>query len=150
MKRPLRIEEGSFPPEPFEYLDDIPCDTPYLVPPTDSPSVFQGNENVTDEEVLKNRGKVEALINQSIKKLRHVEIKTLSPIFPLRKGHLVWLLTAGGLNAKSQTEDGGFIVVKGFGDRVTTTREKGNTQITRDTYAVGIRVIEPTGWYDIR
>ena len=150
IKRPLRVEEGSFPQPPYEYIDDVPCDAPYIVPPTNGPSVFQGNETITDEEVLKNREKAESFINQSIKKLRRGEIRTLSPVLPLRKGHLVSLLTAGGLNGKIQTEDGGFIVVKGFGDRVTTTREEGNAQITRDTYAVGIRVIEPTGWYDIR
>lgn len=150
IKRPLRVEEGSFPQAPYEYIDDVRCHAPYIVPPTDGPSVFQGNENITDEEVLKNRGKMESFINQSIKNLKRGEIKTLSPILPLRKGHLVSLLTAGGLNGKIQTEDGGFIVVKGFGDRVTTTREEENAQITRDTYAVGIRVIESTGWYDIR
>ena len=150
IKRPLRVEEGLFPKAPYEYIDEVCCDAPYFVPPTEGPSIFQGNETVTDEEVLKNRGKVEAFINQSIKNIKCEEIKALSPILPLRKGHLVSLLTAGGLNGKIQTEDGGFIVVKGFGDRVTTTHEEGNTQITRDTYAVGIRVIEPTGWYDIR
>jgi hypothetical protein len=57
------------------------------------------------------------------------------------------------LDGKVETPDGGFILVKGFSDRVVTTwtDEEAGKEITKSTYSVGIRVMEEGGkWYDIR
>ncbi|MEW6571901.1 MAG: hypothetical protein AB1390_12155 [Nitrospirota bacterium] len=70
---------------------------------------------------------------------------SLIPVFQLHRH------TAGILDGKIQTVDGSFILVKGFSERVSHMRIEDNKEITRNTYAVGIRVMEKGGrWYDIR
>ena len=75
----------------------------------------------------------------------------LSPLLPLRKGHLTSLLTAGILDGKVETVDGPMIL-KGFSDRAKSTYYEDDKEITHDTFSVGIRVIEPRKgvWYDIK
>jgi hypothetical protein len=75
----------------------------------------------------------------------------LSPLLPLRKGHLTSLLTAGILDGVVDTVDGPMIL-KGFSDRSKSTYYEDDKEITHDTFSVGIRVIEPFKgvWYDIK
>lgn len=147
-KRPLRVEEGKLTPlPPYQHIEDVEPRI-YHVPPTEGPLVFQGSASVTDEEIEKHRPHL-------VKKIKEIvsdneEIKTLSPLLPLRKGHLVVLIAAGMLDGKIENPDGGFIVVKGFSERVSHTRIEDHKEITRDTYTIGIRVMEQDGeWYDI-
>ena len=147
-KRPQRVEDAeSFQP-PYHHIEDIEPKA-YYVPSTEGPSVFQGSVSVTDEEIEKYRPNL-------IKKIKEIvseneKIKSLSPLLPLRKGHLVALITAGMLDGKIEKPGEGFIVVKGFSERISSTRTENDKEITKDTYSVGIRVMEQGGkWYDIR
>lgn len=147
-KRPLRVElDNLIPPPPYQYIEDIPPKT-YYVPSIKGPTVFQGADTITDKEIEKHRPHL-------IEKIKEImgsseEIKTLSPLLPLRKGHLVSLITAGVLDGKVENPDGSFILIKGFSERFSYTKTEDNKEITRDTYAVGIWVIEQSGkWYDI-
>src|SRR5208337_5182014 len=79
------------------------------------------------------------------------EATQLSPLLPLRKGHLTSLLTAGILDGVVDTVDGPMIL-KGFSDRAKSTYYEDDKEIIHDTFSVGIRVIEPRKgvWYDIK
>lgn len=137
------------PPPPYSHIEDVTmCDICYTIPVTDGPEVFQGSDSVTDEEVLSNRSR---LIEEVAKITGSIEgIGKIHPLLPLRKGHLVALLTAGFLDGRIETSDGA-IWVKGFTDRVSSVRIEDDKEITRHTYSVGIRVIEQGGsWYDIK
>lgn len=150
IKRESRVEEGELIPRPpyLEYIEDIKI-RPFIVAPTEGPKVFQGSDAVTDEDIEKNRPKLIEEINKIIGEQK--DISNLRPLFPLRKGHLVSLITAGVLDGRIETPGGGFIVIKGFSERVKDTQIEDDLEITRDTYSVGIRVIEEGGkWYDIR
>jgi hypothetical protein len=111
--------------------------------------VFQGTDTITDEEVLNHWPNVVREI-ESISR-RCDGTKQLSPLLPLRKGHLISLLTAGILDGKVDTVDGPMIL-KGFSDRVESKYYEDDKEITHDTFSVGIRVIEPQKgvWYDIK
>lgn len=122
----------------------------YTIPSTEGPKVFQCGEGVTLEEIEKFRPRLIAELKKLCSSSNGFRLK---PLLPLRKGHLVALLTAGLLDGKIETADGGFILVKGFSDRITTTwvDEESKKEITKNTYSVGIRVMEEGGnWYDIR
>jgi len=73
----------------------------------------------------------------------------LSPLFPLRKGHIVSLLMSGVLNGRLTDR----LVFKCFTKRhqtETTVVEDGKTKkVTLDSYVSGIRVIEKGEWYDV-
>ena len=147
-KRIARTEVGGVFAGPYPYIEDIDPGC-YLVPPTEGPEVFQCGHAVTDEEIRKNRPR----LLEAIRRITgdKEEARFISPLLPLRKGHLVALMTAGILDGKIETGDGHFIIVKGFSERTRDTRIEGDKEITRDTYAVGIRVMEEGGkWYDIR
>jgi hypothetical protein len=148
-KREKRVEEPEITPSlSYPHIEDREPRS-YSVPPTDGPKVFQGSDAVTDDEIQRNHPR----LLEEIRRLTGSEagVEAVSPLFPLRKGHLVALITAGLLDGKIQTADGGFILVKGFSERVSHTRIEDNKEITRHTYAVGIRVMEQGGrWYDIR
>jgi len=121
-----------------------------VIPLTEGPGVFQSGKGVSPEEIEKYR----PLFMREVRKLiGSRDGFRLKPLLPLRKGHLVALLTAGILDGKVETSDGRFILVKGFSDRITTTwtDEESGKEITRNTYSVGVRVMEDGGrWYDIR
>lgn len=147
-KRLERIEDPeSIPAPPYPHIEDIAVD-PYKVPSTDGPKVFQGGDSITEDDILKNRENV-------LKKLKEIgllqdnQILAVRPIFPLRKGHLISLVTCGVINGKVEIGGGEFLVIKGFSDRVETVRETDKEKITTNTYRVGIRVMGPDGWYDV-
>ena len=74
----------------------------------------------------------------------------MRPILPLRKGHLVSLITAGIIDGRIESADGPMIL-KGFHERKESKQIEQNVEIVRDTFNVGIRVLEPEKgvWYDI-
>jgi SAM-dependent methyltransferase len=147
-KRKERREMGAVGSPPYPYIEDGEA-SPYVIPSTNGPLVFQGTDTVTDEEVA---GHWPNLV-------REIEIicppgdttTQLSPLLPLRRGHLTSLLTAGILDGRVDTADGPMIL-KGFSDRAKSTYYEDDKEITHDTFSVGIRVIEPLKgeWYDIK
>lgn len=152
-KKRAKLGEGEIPPPPYPYIEDKSPSwddsaPPFTIPETDGPDVFQGSDAVTDEEVSSNRSR---LIEEVVKITGNGEgIGKIKPLLPLRKGHLVALLTAGFLDGRIETPEGS-IWLRGFSDRVSSTRVEDDKQITRYTYSVGIRVIEQGGqWYDIK
>ncbi len=146
-KKRAKLGEGEIPPPPYPFISDR-YDSPFTIPETNGPDVFQGSDAVTDEEVLLNRSR---LIEEVVKITGNGEgIGKIKPLLPLRKGHLVALLTAGFLDGRIETPEGP-IWLRGFSDRVSSTRVEGEKEITRYTYSVGIRVLEQGGqWYDIK
>ncbi len=141
-------DSEDLPTPPYPYIEDIERKSPgYLIPATDGPSVFQGADVVKDDEIHSNRARV----IEEVKKLmgREKTFGRISPLLPLRKGHLVALLAAGFLDGRVEDPEGA-IWIKGFTERIITTRQEDDREITRHTYRVGIRVIEEGGkWYDI-
>lgn len=150
LKRPTRTETAEvIPPAPYEHIEDVRVQgDPYLVPSTTGPAVFQAAETVTDDEVARNTPNVLAQVGKIFGTEARGLKGAVSPLFPLRKGHLVSLLTAGLVAGKIETPDG-YIVVKGYSDRVQHTRVEDDKEITMDTYSVGIRVLSKEGWFDV-
>ncbi len=152
VKRNQRAETAeAIPPPPYGHIEDVRVGEKdvYIVPPTAGPSVFQSAETVTDDEIARNAVNVIQQIDTRVMGRRPEGLKAISPLFPLRKGHLVSLLTAGLVEGKIDTPDG-YIVVKGYSDRVQHTRVEDDKEITTDTYSVGIRVLSKEGWFDVR
>jgi len=151
-KKRAKLGEGEIPPPPYPCIDDVQLSEddspPFIIPETDGPDVFQGSDTVTDEEVLLNRSR---LIEEVVKITGNGEgIGKIKPLLPLRKGHLVALLTAGFLDGRIEAPEGS-IWLRGFSDRVSSTRVEDDKEITRYTYQVGIRVLDQGGnWYDIK
>ncbi len=151
IKRKERVEDGdNIPPPEYPHIETL-APGHYVVPATAGSTVFQNDTTITDEEIFRNRDK---LVEEIRKITGYIEkVQALSPLLPLRKGHLVSLITAGILDGKINTPEG-FILVKGFSDRVSSTRVEDDAEITTDTYSVGIRIIESGSkggkWYDIR
>ncbi|MFN3480534.1 MAG: DUF6094 domain-containing protein [Thermodesulfovibrionales bacterium] len=148
VKRSERVEdpEEVFSPPPYQHIE-VSNISPYIVPVTDGPTIFQAGDGVTEEDVRKNRENVLKKLKE-IGFLQDTESLTIRPIFPLRKGHLVSLITCGVINGKVEIGDN-FLVIKGFSDRVETVRETDKEKIITNTYRVGIRVMGPDGWYDV-
>ncbi|OPY58979.1 MAG: hypothetical protein A4E57_04792 [Syntrophorhabdaceae bacterium PtaU1.Bin034] len=147
-KRKERHEAGRMASPPYPYIDDTDA-AEYMVPPTGGPEIFQGTDTVTDEEVI---GHWPNVIREIASICHRCDMQSqLSPLLPLRKGHLTSLLTAGILDGKVDTADGPMIL-KGFSDRAKSTYYEDDKEITHDTFSVGIRVIEPFKgvWYDIK
>jgi hypothetical protein len=147
-KRKQRHETGTVMSPPYPYIEDAEASS-YAVPLTNGPGVFQGTDTVTDEEVA---GHWPHVVREIESICRKCDATTqLSPLLPLRKGHLTSLLTAGILDGKVDTVDGPMIL-KGFSDRAKSTYYEDEKEITHDTFSVGIRVIEPLRgvWYDIK
>lgn len=135
-------------PPPYPHIEDVEVDIVYSIPETKGPEVFQGADTFTDEEILVNRSRMINEIQRLIGEKRG--IREITPLLPLRKGHLVALLTAGFLDGKIETLEGP-IWVKGYSDRVVFKWTEDDREITRHTYSVGIRVLEEKGvWYDIK
>ena len=146
-KRKERRDTEGIGLPPYLYLDEVEAST-YVIPLTGGPGVFQGTDTVTDEEVINHWPH----LVQEIENICHRCDTTtqLSPLLPLRKGHLTSLLTAGILDGTVDTVDGPMIL-KGFSDRTKSIYHEDDKEITHDTFSVGIRVIEPLKgvWYDI-
>ena len=109
----------------------------------------RGRIPITDEEIT---GHWPNVVREIESITRQCDTATqLSPLLPLRKGHLTSLLTAGILDGNVDTVDGPMIL-KGFSDRAKSTYYEDDKEITHDTFSVGIRVIEPLKgvWYDIK
>ncbi len=150
-------QKTGFQSPPYPHIEDseeFSCE----VPATLGPTVFQSNVGITDEEITVNRPELLARLKQLFPEERRVN--RLSPLFPLRKGHLVALIIGGALDGPVDTGKGGQIIIKGFSDRTqserTETEEVGDKVkeklIVTDTYSVGIRVLDSAQarWYDIK
>ncbi len=147
VRRLKRVEDREIiPAPPYAHIEETEP-VKYIVPFTEGPAVFQGGSSVTDEDVENNR----ARLLEEIKRITGYteDVRGVSPLLPLRKGHLVSLITAGMLDGKIENPDGTFIFIKGFSGRTKDTRQEDDREITRETYRVGIRVMELEGWYDI-
>ena len=127
-----------FPEKPYHHIEDI-APSYYTAPYTTGPDIFQGTDAVTDEDVLLNRANVLREIQQIAGK--HTGIDKLRPLLPLRKGHLVSLITAGIIDGRIESIDGP-MVIKGFHERKEEVRVEDDVEITKETFNVGIRVIE--------
>jgi len=152
IKRSSRVEVWEeLPPPPYPYIEDVTVQ-PYVIPSTSGSEIFQMKEAVTEEDIIAYRSRLLAELEKIRGKFESVNYY-LSPLFPLRKGHLVTLLTAGALDGKIDTPEG-YLLVKGFSERIQYTIEKDDTLITTDTYNVCVRVIEMSNenftWYDIK
>jgi len=147
-KRSERRETGTVESPPYPHIENAEAST-YAIPLTNGPTVFQGTDTITDEEIAGHWPNVVREIESITRQCD--EATQLSPLLPLRKGHLTSLLTAGILDGIVDTVDGPMIL-KGFSDRAKSTYYEDDKEITHDTFSVGIRVIEPFKgvWYDIK
>jgi len=154
-KRAVRSDvPPDLPRPPYPYMPEFykPAPVPtYEIPCTTGPSVFTGRTVVSDEDIVSAGAETRAMIRKLLLKDRLQG--ALSPLFPLRKGHLISLITAGFLNGRVTTGTGvmDFILIKGYSERVSSVRTEGDREITTETYRVGVRVIDPRAgrWYDI-
>lgn len=158
-KRAVRsIEPPDLPCPSYPYLPrysycaesrDVPS---YFIPTTEGPQVFKGKSFVSDEDIITAGPETEDMIKNLILKGSVIE-GSLSPLFPLRKGHLVALITAGFLNGKVSVGPGkdDFILIKGYSERKSSTHIEDGKEITTNTYSVGVRVLDPgiDNFYDI-
>lgn len=156
IKRPTAVEPDlaePFPSGPYPYLDDLGLTIPtYLVPSTAGPTRCEPGETITADDLAKDRPRlVEDLAQLLVRET--VVTGGLRPLFPLRKGHLVALLTAGFLDGRV-TNAGGDLVIKGYSRRTQSTYmdEEEGKEITTDAYALGVRVIDlqKRNWYDLK
>jgi len=156
-----RVVRNNKPPDlpcsPYPYLPQhysIECrELPsYLIPATEGPKVFRGKSFVSDEDIIAAGPGTEDMIKNLILNGSVIE-GSLSPLFPLRKGHLVALITAGFLNGKVSVGPGedDFILIKGYSERKSSTHIEDDKEITTNTYSVGVRVLDPSidNFYDI-
>jgi len=142
--------EGYIPMPPYPYIEDSD-DVTYNIPPGLHPQVFE-LQGIRPEDIERYRPVATKNLIETVCGIQSSE-QVLSPLFPLRKGHLVSLLMSGVLNG--ELEDGGEkIVFKCFTERTSATRtveEGGETkEITTDSYSSGIRVITKGAWYDVK
>jgi predicted RNA methylase len=153
IKRDKEAEEyeDSSPSEPYSYIEDTEGDFKYTAPPGKPPEVFE-LKGITVEEIINYRETALKTIKNAINIRQDENTKITSPIFPLRKGHLVSLLMSGVLNGRLASDLD--VVFKCFTERTSYQREEqdGDNQvkvITTKIYVSGIRVIEKGNWYDI-
>lgn len=142
--------EGRLLAPPYPHIEDAET-TIYKVRPADTPHIFE-MQGIRPEDIEGYRPAALKCLAETFGD-RQKDDNVLSPLFPLRKGHLVSLLMSGVLNGK--LEDGAKkLVFKCFTERHRTTRtvEEGGEmkEITSDSYTSGIRVIERGRWYDVR
>ena len=125
-----------FPMPPYRHIED----TSFVinVPSASPPDVFEQKAiDIKDYDAKK-------IIIETLCKITR-ETTPLSPLFPLRKGHLVSLLMSGVLNGELNNS----LVFKCFTERRQKTRTEKTKEITTNTYVSGIRVIERGHWYDV-
>jgi hypothetical protein len=148
IKRKDDNEKGIFPAGPYPHIEDMVNDgQEYHVSPSSLPDVFE-LKTITVEDIRSFQAKAKQNIAETISSLQTAGTNIISPIFPLRKGHLVSLLMSGVLNGKLRS-NGKALVFKCFTDRQKSVREEGEKQITTDSYISGIRVMEKGRWYDV-
>lgn len=156
-KRKVEVDVGAFPAQPFQHIEDSSDDYVYKVIASPyngmGPQVFE-LKGVTPEEVLSYKDIAAKNIMETLySTVQQEKSKVLSPLLPLRKGHLVSLLMSGVLNGELD-ENGKQLVFKCFTERQQSTRLEGDgdsaKEIILDTYMSGIRVIEKGRWYDVK
>ncbi len=138
---------SAFPEKPYRHIEDV-SPVPYLVPHTPVPKYSRYRRG-------DRRGRIHNRENV-LKEIQHIAgthtcVAALRPLLPLRKGHLVSLITAGTIDGRVESIDGP-LVIKGFHDRKEETRIEDDVEITKETFSVGIRVMETDKgvWYDIK
>lgn len=149
IKRVKRVEDGEvINPPPYSYIEESPMET-YLIPETAGPSVFQVGDSVSDKEIDEHASFTREKL-EGIYKFSH-EVKKISPLLPLKNGHLIALLSSGVLNGEVK-RNSEHIVLKGFSDRIETQIETEKEVITKNTYSVKIRIIDVIKgeWHDIK
>lgn len=137
-------EKEEFPYPPYPHIEDT--DFSFTVPDGENPLVFE-LEGIRPEDINSYTKTAEKNILETLNGVQSSTSQVLSPLFPLRRGHLVSLLMSGVLNG--ELKDG--MVFKCFTERRQSTRieEEAGKEITTDTYVSGIRVIERGRWYDV-
>jgi SAM-dependent methyltransferase len=148
VKKDEDVSETEFPEGPYPHIEDV-SPVEYRVPPCVTPVVFE-IEGVSEEDILENSKNTLETIKEVAGHLKNDKSAILSPIFPLRKGHLLALLSSGVLNGVLKKGNDEEIVFKSFCKRVEISRKEDGKQIQTDTYMSGIRVIEKGRWYDVR
>jgi 16S rRNA G966 N2-methylase RsmD len=136
-------------PLSYPHIEDTQGDATYSIPCVQHPKIFE-LEGMTEEEIAARREESIGDVKNALLGPMETNSKILSPIFPLRKGHLLSILMSGVLNGKL-SED---IYFKCYTQRCKTVREevdeKENSKIiTTDSHQSGIRVIERGNWYDV-
>ncbi len=147
VKKDEDVSETEFPEGPYPHIEDV-VPVEYCVPPCTAPAVFE-MEGVSEEDILENSQNALEAIKEVAGHLKNDLSSILSPVFPLRKGHLLALLSSGVLNGVIKKGDEE-IVFKSFCERIRIQRTEEDKEITTDTYVSGIRVIEKGRWYDVR
>jgi len=148
VKRDKEVE-GYLPRPPYNHIEDTDGAV-YSVPPGQPPQVFE-MQGIRPEDI---RGySATALKSLTDVVCNNLQVEdVLSPLFPLRKGHLVSLLMSGVLNGKLE-HGAEKLVFKCFTERrqtIRTVEDCGEMkEITNDSYSSGIRVIERGHWYDV-
>jgi len=142
--------EGYLPMPPYRHIEDLDV-TSYDVPPGQQPQIFE-LQGIRPEDIERYRPVATKCLVETVCGIQTKE-QVLSPLFPLRKGHLVSLLMSGVLNGELRDGDSR-LVFKCFTERTQNVREVedgGETkEITTDSYSSGIRVIERGRWYDVK
>lgn len=143
-KKDLKFSEVLPPPYPF--ITECQPE-PYDIPLTPGPKVFQHNR-ITEKDIENNYNNLWKYI-YSLKPAMFTD--TISPLFPLRKGHLTCLIATGALDGRIDIP-GGYLVIKGFSSRASSSYETDEHWITVNTYTIGIRVIDTVKkqWYDLQ
>lgn len=141
-------EKGAFPSGDYSHIEDTSNRDMYHVPPSEAPEVFE-LKGIAPEEIHNFRETAVQKIKDTISPECTAGQKSLSPIFNLRKGHMVSQLMSGVLNGELHS-NGKDMVFKCYTDRNRSEREEEGKRITTDTYISGIRVIERGQWYDVR
>ena len=153
IKRQSEAEDGIFPQAPYPHIEDTVTNGSnfvYNVPPGHDPQVFE-LQGIRQEEIDAFKDTAMKNIMETLYGIQKSDRKILSPLFPLRKGHLVSLLMSGVLNGKLNS-NGNELVFKCFTERQRTERQDytNEKKITTDTYISGIRVMERGKWYDVK
>lgn len=148
IKRGEVTEEGNFPSDPYLFIEDgMETGKTYVVPTSEGPKIFE-LRTITQEDIQAYHQRAMNNMMDEIMTVQTNQHTVISPIFPLRKGHLVSLLMSGVLNGKLISK-GKELVYKCFTDRDRSEREEEDKHITTDRYISGIRVIERGQWYDV-
>lgn len=141
-------EKGVFPDGDYQHIEDAPGDDVYHVSAAERPTVFE-MKGISPDEVLTYKDTAVKNIIDTIHLECASEHRALSPIFNLRKGHMVSQLMSGVLNGELNS-NGKDMVFKCYTDRSRSEREEEGKVITTDTYISGIRVVERGQWYDVK
>lgn len=148
-KRTKRAEEGEkIPFKPYPFINKLEPNTRlYTIPETENITVFQNN-TITDKDIAEQAGLTKEKLYKFFE--NHDKIDKINPILPLKNGHLVALLSSGVLNGDIQT-DNAHLIIKGFSNRISLSMKTDEEEITKNTYNVGIRVIDLKRgeWYDV-